>query len=96
MPSEDQKIVRTVPTGDKIFLIQEGKRFWIKNPETLRELGYDFGQEQVIEPKELYGYEDGGALDVLKGNTVPEKPGEKQPVTEENIKTPILNYRKSV
>lgn len=63
----EQKTVRTDVTGDKIFLIKDGKRQWIRNPETLHALGFEFGQEVKITPQELYNYEDGGSID-LKEN----------------------------
>lgn len=44
----DGLLVRSNRTGDAIFLIKNDLRHKIKNPETLRALGFDFGQEQTV------------------------------------------------
>lgn len=88
----DQKTVRSQATGDKIFLVKDGKRQWIRNPETLHALGFEFGQEVMIEAKELFAYEDGGSIDLKKN----EATGESEVVyTEAHKPSPVLNYRRS-
>lgn len=90
--SEEEK-GKTVRAGDdKIYLIKEGKRMWIRNPETLHELGFEFGQEIDITPKELYEYEDGGSIDFKENKDT----GVREIThTEAHKPTPILNYRRS-
>lgn len=90
--SED-KVVRTQATGDKIFLLREGKRLWIRNPETLHGLGFEFGQEVEITPKELYEYEDGGSINLVESETGGDA---KLKVTQAHTPGPILNYRRTV
>lgn len=82
-------LLRTQPTGDKIYLVQDGERFWIKNPETLHKLGFSFGQEKEVKYQVLLEYKDGGPIDMK-----PRKLDISEPVVEEK-KKPILNYRRS-
>lgn len=80
-------LVRTSATGDKIYLIQDGSRYWIKNPETLEKLGFRFGQEKEITYTELIDLEDGGYIDM--------KPRKIEMGNDVSDKKPILNYRRS-
>lgn len=61
--------VRTKETGDKVYLIKDKKKHWIKNPETLRALGFWFGDEKTIKYKELVKFEDGKPIDLSKKET---------------------------
>ena len=38
----EDMFVRTKETGDKIYLVKDDKKHWIKNPETLEALGGGF------------------------------------------------------
>ena len=39
---------RSDETGDKVYLVKDNTRYWIKNPETLAKLGFTLGQEKNI------------------------------------------------
>lgn len=80
--------VRTSETGDKVYLIKEGKRQWIKNPETLEELGFHLGQEETVEYDELIKFEEGEAIDLTEKV---EKSKTKK--TTKKGRKPILGYR---
>jgi hypothetical protein len=90
--AEEPRVVRTQATGDKIFFLKDGKRQWIKNPETLRALGFDFGQEKDISIKELYEYEDIGSIDM---RVVEEGAAPQVTVTPPPERKPVLTYRRS-
>ena len=42
-------LIRTKETGDKIYLVKNGIRYWITSPEILTKLGFKFGDEKFIE-----------------------------------------------
>jgi hypothetical protein len=100
----DAYTVRTPYSGDKVFLIYKGKKFWIKNPFTLEKLGFSLGQEKIMDMTDFNNLIDGGALDL----TFPEDEKKKQmdvvtdsstPISTEykpNVSKSILNYRKTV
>lgn len=95
--AEDAFLLRTDATGDKIYLIQGEERYWIKNPETLKKLGFSFGQEKNVKYKELIKYRDAGHID-MKPRKLDLKDDEPKPGVEaktEVDKKPILNYRRS-
>jgi len=85
-------IVRTSQTGDKIYLIKEGKRHWITNPDTLKALGFSFGEEKLISHKELLKIPEGEPLSMALpgGETLsPPEKGQSSPPVK-----PVLGYRK--
>jgi len=47
------KLVRTVETGDRAFLVRNGRVHWVTNPETLQQLGLGFNDIVTI-PKQAY------------------------------------------
>lgn len=86
---EGSYIVRTKYTGDKVYLIQDGKKHWIRNPETLEKLGFQFGQEKEISVQDLHANEEGDSIDLSTPQHIDLE------VTQENEKKPVLNYRRS-
>jgi len=40
-------------TGDKIFLLKDGKRFWVSTPQALQNLGFKFGDEVKMDDATL-------------------------------------------
>ena len=50
-------LIRTADTGDKIYLKVGNELHWIMNAETLKELGFDFGQETFLSKEEFVKYE---------------------------------------
>ena len=50
-------LIRTAETGDKIYLVVGTELHWIMNPETLKELGGEFGQDKEITKEEFSQYE---------------------------------------
>lgn len=55
-------LVRVVNGGDPIYLIVDKMIHPIKNPETLKALGFDFGQEKNISKEEFGKYLKGGMI----------------------------------
>lgn len=53
------KFIRCNKTGDKIFLLRDGKTHPIADPDTYHALGGDFGQEVIIEVSEFDTYSMG-------------------------------------
>lgn len=45
----EEGLYRSHGTGDKIYLVKEGKKYWITSPEVLKELGYELGQEKMYD-----------------------------------------------
>lgn len=72
---------RTEETGDRVFLISNKKRYWVKNPETLSKLGFSLGTEKTIPFAELLQYPEYEPVDL----TVPgsEFPRKNEPNPEE-------------
>lgn len=58
------KVIRSKKTGDKIYLVKDDKKYWIKNPETLRALGFDFGAERLVGQDEFSLLESGEPIDM--------------------------------
>lgn len=76
--------VRAEETGDRVFLIHEKKRYWVKNPETLKKLGFNLGDERNIPFSELLQFPEYDPIDL----TVPgaEFPRKNEVSPEEKVK----------
>lgn len=76
--------IRSEETGDKVYVVVNEKRYWIKNPETLAKLGFHLGGETRITFNELLKLPEGKPVDL----TVPDaknpwdEPEEEQPSGE--------------
>lgn len=46
---QETKLIRSKETGDAIFCLLEGKLHHIKDPDTLHALGFEFGQEILLD-----------------------------------------------
>lgn len=57
-------LIRTQATGDRIFYILNNKYYWIKSPQVLKELGFDFGQEKTVTREEFSKFERGGEINM--------------------------------
>jgi len=86
--SEEDKgmAVRADETGDKVYWVKDGKRYWVRNPETLKKLGFNLGGEKRILFNELLKYPEGEPVDlttpgmtVEKATEVVEKPAIPEP-----------------
>jgi len=82
--TEKEYTIRTQATGDRVYLIRNGERIWVKNPETLSQLGFVLGHEKNVEYAELLKYKDGGSIDLSSGVPVEIKPD--QPKTDSQKK----------
>lgn len=60
----DRALIRTIETGDSIFLLKDKTVHHIENPETLRALGYDFGNEMLIDFQLYNGYKKGESINM--------------------------------
>jgi len=69
--------VRSPSSADRVYLVREGKKSWIKNPETLFKLGFNFHNVKNITNEEMDSYELGEDMDLkeYEGSLV-EKPKE--------------------
>ena len=45
----EEGLYRSNNTGDKVYLVREGRKYWITSPEVLKELGFEIGQEKVLD-----------------------------------------------
>lgn len=67
-PEEPQVIkpytVRSEETGDKVYVVRDNKRYWIKNPPTLTKLGFNLGQEKSIPFSEMLQIPEGAPIDL--------------------------------
>lgn len=52
--------VRT--SGDRIFLLLKGKKYWVANPEAYSKLGFKFGDERKIDIESLDLFQEGEPL----------------------------------
>lgn len=65
---------RTEETGDRVFLISDKKRYWVKNPESLTKLGFNLGQEKNIPFAELLQCPEYEPIDLtVPGSEFPRK-----------------------
>lgn len=67
---------RCSSSGDRVYLIKNGKKSWIKNLETLKKLGWDLHKVKNITNEEMDGFEPAEATD-LKDYEVSEVPETK-------------------
>lgn len=86
---EDAYLLRSNYTGDKIYLVQDETKYWLKNPETLEKLGFTFGQEKSAEFSDLAKLKDGGIIDLTK------RQSEVIAVEKHVTVKPVLSYRKT-
>jgi hypothetical protein len=56
--------VRSNSSQDRVYLIREGKKHWIKNPETLFKLGFNFHNVKNIGNEEMDTYETSDDMDL--------------------------------
>lgn len=93
---------RSDESGDRVYLIFNGQRIWVKNPETLRQLGFELGTEKNLSIADLHRYGDGGSIDL----TFPKEGKAKkvEDLVQQNVKESVtkhqqsqggLNYRRS-
>ena len=88
----DEYTVRTKETGDKVYLIRDGKRHWVKNPTSLRALGFNLGDEVIIDYEKLIELEIGKPID-KKAPLKKDEPKKKK--ESKSGRKPILGYKKS-
>ena len=69
--------VRSASTADRVYLIKDGKKHWIKNPETLAKLGFKFSDVKSIKNEEMAKFETGEAIN-LKEPVISEVPTTKE------------------
>ena len=79
------EVVRTKSSGDKVYYILKGKRQWVKNPDILRKLGFDFPDVNEIEDVKLTEYDEGTPIDDRLG-IKPEPEKKKEEVKDEKTK----------
>ena len=73
VPTDDTNnmfTVRSNETGDKVYVIRNQKRYWVKNPETLAHLGFYLGKEKRIPFAELLGFPEGEPVDTTVPNFI--------------------------
>ncbi len=77
--------VRTEETGDKVYVVNKGRRYWVKNPETLTKLGFSLGQEKRVAFSELLAWPEGEPADLtIPGAVAPwDKPESAEEPTDE-------------
>lgn len=56
--------VRSQSSQDRVYLIREGRKHWIKNPETLFKLGFTFHNVKNITNEEMDKYETDEDIDL--------------------------------
>lgn len=54
--------VRTVETGDKVFMIKDDTSYWVTSPEALKEQGFELGEEKTIEYKVFLKFKEGKTI----------------------------------
>jgi len=81
VPPTRSYAVRSPSTADKVYLIKDGKKYWIKNPETLMKLGFKFSDVKSITNEEMVKFPTGEPIN-LKEPTIlevkePKEDGDK-------------------
>ena len=90
--------VRTKETGDKVYMIKEGKRYWLRNPQTLEKLGFTMGAEETIPYSELNKFSEGESINLVdKKGTSEVRVSKKKANPVQVFKTPgvkpVLGYK---
>lgn len=62
VPSNEFKGLPVRASGDRIFLIKGGKKYWVTSPEAYTKLGFKFGDEVRIDQETLSVLEEGEPL----------------------------------
>lgn len=63
--SQEAKVFKGLPvrsTGDRIWLLKGGKKYWVTNKETYEKLGFKFGDEREIDFETLQSLVEGEPL----------------------------------
>lgn len=78
--------VRSPASGDRVYYVKDGKKKWVKNPETLNKLGFNFSTTKNITNAELDAFESDGSIDlvVYEPEEVPSKVTPKEEIKNEN------------
>ena len=85
--------IRSEETGDKVYLVKDGVRYWIRNVATLTQLGFNLGAEKTIPFSDLYKFPEGEPVDLtVPGAKMPEPPKE---LTPEEKKAQVDNLEPS-
>jgi len=79
-------IIRSEETGDKVYAVRDGKRYWVRNPESLTKMGFHLGVETRVPFSELLKYPEGEPLDMTPPDAVypwnkPEVPKSTEPTS---------------
>ena len=74
---EEPFTARSDETGDKVYLINNGERRWIRNPETLHELGFDFSDVHWWTFSQLQKYPEREPVDLTIAGMVNPLTGEE-------------------
>ena len=83
--------VRTKETGDKVYLIKDGKRHWVTSPEALKEAGFTLGQEETVPYEEIAKLEEGKPISVKQEVSKPVEVKDSIEIFTSN--EPILGYK---
>jgi len=77
--------IRSEETGDKVYVVKNEKRHWLKNPQSLTKLGFSLGQEKNVPFAELLKFPEGEPIDMtIPGAVLPwDKPEGEEPVKTE-------------
>src|SRR3990167_10996872 len=76
-PIKQPSTVRTVATGDKVFLVFKDQKRWIISPESLNKLGFSLGEEETVSYQRLQQYADGEAVNMIEAEKLREEMGNK-------------------
>ena len=76
-PIKQPSTVRTVATGDKVFLVFKDQKRWIISPEALNKLGFSLGEEETVSYQRLQQYADGEAVNMIEAEKLREEMGNK-------------------
>lgn len=61
---QDGIVARSPSTSDMVYLIKGDKKHWVKNPETLKGLGFNFQDVKNITNEEMGKYESGESINL--------------------------------
>ena len=84
VPPTRSYAVRSTSTADKVYLIKDGKKYWIKNPETLMKLGFKFSDVKSITNEEMAKFPTGEPIN-LKEPTILEVKEPKDDADKYNL-----------
>ena len=82
-------VARSPSSGDRVYYILGEEKFWVKNPETLKKLGFGFHSVMTVDNEEMDKHETKDDLDLS------EDVGKEEPEAKLEVEIPKEDQKKN-